>query len=140
MAKDIVPALGLRNTLGQYPFINAETEDESSHELLKMLPTHQEILNYYHFYRAVSFPLSPLIVDIEEFEYYLGDYLESTAGSDPTTKLTFQRKDAARVALLLAVLAAGAQYSNCGAPDRRKISRDFGASLPMHKRGLSCRC
>lgn len=140
MAKDIVPALGLRNTLGQYPFINAETEDESSRELLKILPTHQEILNYYHFYRAVSFPLSPLIVDIEEFEYYLGDYLQSIAGSDPTTKLTFQREDAARVALLLAVLAAGAQYSNCGAPDRRKISRDFGASLLRHKRGLSRRC
>lgn len=127
ITKDIVPALGLRNTLAQYPFINAETEDEKSRELTNLLPTHQEILNFYHVYRAVAFPLASLIVDIGDFESYLSTYLEKLAGSNPTGLIvTNGREDAARIALLLATLAAGAQYSDRDPQERRKISRDFG--------------
>lgn len=126
IAREIVPVLGLRNTQGQYPFINAETEDEKGRELAKLLPTHQETLNFYHFYRTVSFPLSPLIVDVEGFEDYLGDFLEASVGCDPAApRLASEREDAARIALILATLAAGAQYSDRASPDRRRISRNF---------------
>ncbi|KAL1640903.1 hypothetical protein SLS58_006519 [Diplodia intermedia] len=127
IARDIVPALGLRNTRAQYPFINAETEDEKSRELAKLLPTHREVLSFYHVYRAVAFPLAPLIVDIGDFESHLGAYLERLAGSNPTgLTVTNEREEAARMALLLATLAAGAQYSERDALERRRISRDFG--------------
>ncbi|OJD33857.1 fungal specific transcription factor domain-containing protein [Diplodia corticola] len=126
IARDIVPALGLRNTRAQYPFINAETDDEKSRELAKVLPTHGEILSFYHVYRAIAFPLAPLIVDIEDFESRLADYLEKLAGSTPTRLVvTNEREEAARIALLLATLAAGAQYSERDAQERRRISRDF---------------
>ncbi|KAL1616524.1 hypothetical protein SLS56_011390 [Neofusicoccum ribis] len=132
IAREIVPALGLRNTLGQYPFINAETEDEKTRELEKLLPTNQETLSFYQVYRTISFHLSPLIVDIEQFESHLADYLERSAGSDriPPT-ITFEKERAARTALLLATLAAGAQYSDRTAEERRKISRTFGTSTLM---------
>ncbi|KAL0264254.1 hypothetical protein SLS55_000201 [Diplodia seriata] len=134
IARDIVPALGLRNTRAQYPFINAETEDEKSRELAKLLPTHREVLSFYHVYRAVAFPLAPLIVDIGDFESHLGAYLERLAGSNPTgLTVTNEREEAARMALLLATLAAGAQYSERDALERRRISRDFVRSfLDLH--------
>lgn len=126
MAKDIVPALGLRNALGQYPFINAETEDEKSVELVRLLPARHEILNFYHVYSTISYPLCPLLIDKEEFETYLSDYLETiTANNTAVANLAKSQKSTARTALLLATLASGAQYSNRDAQTRRKLSRDL---------------
>lgn len=126
MAKDIVPALGLRNALGQYPFINVETEDEKSIELARLLPTRHEILSFYHVYSTMAYPLCPLLIDKEGFETYLSDYLESiTANNTPVNKLAKSQKGTARTALLLATLASGAQYSDKHAQERRKLSRDL---------------
>lgn len=126
MSKDIVPALGLRNDMGQYPFINVHTEDEKRQEFVTLLPTRQEILSFYYVWRSISFPLCPLLVDTEDFESRLGDYLESLTGKNSRTH-TFSntREGASRTALLLAILASGAQYSDRGAQERRRIYRDL---------------
>ncbi|KAH7065586.1 hypothetical protein B0J12DRAFT_640941 [Macrophomina phaseolina] len=109
MANGIEPALGLRNTLSQYPFINAETDDQNCRELLTIFPTRQEVLTYYHICRAIVFPLSPLIGDIDHFECCLTDYLERVRGTGVTLETSPERGNARQIVLLLATLATGAQ-------------------------------
>ncbi|KAK7522169.1 hypothetical protein IWZ03DRAFT_412325 [Phyllosticta citriasiana] len=80
---------------------------------------------FYHLYRSISFPLSPIITDIDAFEIFLGRYLESCAGSDLSVAIPGGNQGAAHVVLLLAILAVGAQISDLSPQERRRVSRDF---------------
>ena len=83
---------------------------------------------YYQSYRSTVHPLSPLI-DIEPLELKLANYLEGT------DMIVEDVSSAATVALILAVLASGAQYSDLIPSERRRISRDFASKsfCALHK-------
>ncbi|KAK8218507.1 fungal-specific transcription factor domain-containing protein [Phyllosticta capitalensis] len=133
---DLVPLLGLCNGSNQYPFMNEGEGSDRIKELKKTLPTQQEVVRFYHVYRSISFPLSQIVTDIDAFEVFLGRYLESCAGSDLSAAIPGGNQGAAQVALLLAVLAVGAQLSDLSPQERRRLSRDF-ARRSFHAQRLA---
>ncbi|KAK7542480.1 fungal-specific transcription factor domain-containing protein [Phyllosticta citribraziliensis] len=133
---DLVPLLGLCNGSNQYPFMNEGEGSDRVKELKSTLPTQHEVVRFYHFYRSISFPLSPIVTDIDTFEVFLSRYLEGCAGSDLSVAIPGGNRGAAHVGLLLAILAVGAQLSDLSAQERRRISRDF-ARRSFHAQRLA---
>ncbi|KAK7625816.1 hypothetical protein IWX50DRAFT_614078 [Phyllosticta citricarpa] len=124
---DLVPLLGLCNRSNQYPFMNEGEDSDRIKELKSTLPTQSDVVRFYHFYWSISFPLSPIVTDIDAFEIFLGCYLESCAESDLSIAFPGGNQGAAYVALLLAILAVGAQLSDLSPQERRRVSRDFAS-------------
>ncbi|KAF2631867.1 hypothetical protein BU25DRAFT_135212 [Macroventuria anomochaeta] len=120
VAQDVSPALALGGVLSWNPFQRYHERDSGFLELTKILPGRESVQRYYHLYRSTVHPLSPLI-DIEPLDLKIADYLEDsiTIMSDVTS--------AATIALILAILASGAQYSDLVQSERRRISRDFAS-------------
>ncbi|KAK7562759.1 hypothetical protein IWX92DRAFT_398010 [Phyllosticta citricarpa] len=133
---DLVPLLGLCNRSNQYPFMNEGEDSDRIKELKSTLPTQSDVVRFYHFYWSISFPLSPIVTDIDAFEIFLGCYLESCAESDLSIAFPGGNQGAAYVALLLAILAVGAQLSDLSPQERRRVSRDF-ARRSFHAQRLA---
>ncbi|XPS95422.1 hypothetical protein M3J09_004713 [Ascochyta lentis] len=120
VADDVSPALALGSTLTWNPFQRYNGRGCVHSELIDILPDSNSLQRHYRSYRYIVHPLSPLI-DIEHLELKIADYLEGN------TTVTPGATSAATLALILAVLACGAQYSDLDLSGRRSTSRDYAS-------------
>ncbi|KAH8883311.1 hypothetical protein GQ53DRAFT_732486 [Thozetella sp. PMI_491] len=122
--------LGLENTLAVYPFSDARTPQERWASLLKVIPRQNEISEYFPPYRSFVHPFNPIIVDIDKFESNFCRYLDALAAGelkdqDRISEKWSNEKPLAHVALLLATLAAGSQFSILDPVKRSDLCADF---------------
>ncbi|KAL7914404.1 hypothetical protein GGI35DRAFT_440090 [Trichoderma velutinum] len=127
---DVEQILGLQNTYRDYPFMKVKSSQGRWTSLLEILVQKEEVLNYFHLYRAFVFPFNPIISDINDFELELGQYLKSLdAGelSDPLRESHPWTDDRylGQIGLILATMASGVQFSDLSHVSRAQISRDL---------------
>ncbi|KAH6638479.1 fungal-specific transcription factor domain-containing protein [Boeremia exigua] len=120
VARDVSPALALGNVVSWNPFQCYNERNNGFSELETILPEREDIQKYYQSYRSFVHPLSPLM-DIEPLELKIADHLEG--------RVSFVNDviSAATIALVLAVLACGAQYSDLNSSERRSNSRNLAS-------------
>lgn len=147
VAREVGSVLGLQNTFSTYPFMNSKTPHERWRSLLGVLPQRNEVLKYvftavedltdvnrfFHYYRVTAYPFNPILADIDRFESDLCIYLNAHANDelrDPEqiSDRWATDKSIGHIGLLLAILAAGAHYSDIDYPQRLELSTDFGRS------------
>jgi hypothetical protein len=129
--KDLRPILGLQGPqYAAYPFLDpVTTAEQSRHQFISLLPRSADVAKYFDVYRQVVFIHSPMLVDITGFENYVWSYTETYNAHErnPTDKKILERleHDVAHIALLLATLASGSQFSDLELGQRINLSRSF---------------
>ncbi|KAL4893626.1 phenylacrylic acid decarboxylase [Aspergillus ambiguus] len=129
MAQEVSSVLGLQNTYSTYPFMDVGTAEARWRELVRIIPQRMEVLRFFQFYRQLAYPFNPILADLDRFELDLCTYLKAYAGGEfqgdsPSEKWATDRS-IGHISLLLATLAAGAQYSDLELPQRSQICLDF---------------
>ncbi|KAM6485597.1 hypothetical protein HDV62DRAFT_352216 [Trichoderma sp. SZMC 28011] len=127
---DVEHMLGLQNTYRDYPFMKVKSSQGRWASLLEILPQKEEVLKYFHLYRAFVFPFNPILADINDFELELRLYLKSLDTgelSDPLKESHRWTDDKylGQIGLILATMASGVQFSDLSHVSRAHISRDL---------------
>jgi hypothetical protein len=129
--KDLRPILGLQGPqYAAYPFLDpVTTAEQSRHQFISLLPRSADVAKYFDFYRQVVYVHSRMLVDINGFENYVRSYMETYDAHEqnPGDKRMLERleHDVSYIALLLATLASGSQFSDLKLAQRIALSRDF---------------
>lgn len=92
-------------------------------ELLELLPSHKTVLRYFDSYKALCYPIYPVITDIEDFENAVCRYVEDVSSGRLTYDLSALSGRALTgrlswFALLTATVATGVQYGDMAAAER----------------------
>ncbi|KAL4874270.1 hypothetical protein BJY04DRAFT_212200 [Aspergillus karnatakaensis] len=129
MAREATSVLGLHNTYLSYPFLDLKTPEDRWAALVDILPKRDEVLKYFHFYRC-AYPFNPILVDIDDFESDICEYLGAYSSGEVRDKTKISDrwtsgKAVGQISLLLATLAAGAHYSDLDNPQRSEVCQDF---------------
>jgi len=130
VARDLRPILGLEGPqYAAYPFLDpATTAEQTRKQFIALLPG-TEVTRHFQFYKNNVFIHSPMMVDIDEFEAYLWNYLETFNAHDrhrnDKVLLDKLERDVGQIALILAVCASGSQFSDLKLSQRITLSRDF---------------
>ena len=132
LVKDLRPILGLEGPQSAaYPFmeVGIKSAEEVQRQFIGLLPRSSDVSKYFHFYRHDVYVYSPIISDIDGFERCVRVYIDKINAfeRDRNDKALLEslEKDVAHVAVILAVLASGSQYSNLRLSQRMSLSRDF---------------
>ncbi|MCJ1314063.1 hypothetical protein MMC25_007743 [Agyrium rufum] len=124
----VIPLLGLKNQSLTYPFVDlwgwAHGSPARTEALYDLVPLDGDCLRLFRQYRDIAFVLFPGIIDIEQFETELHDFLAERSSHSWRNPTGRARADDAHghgnntrwLGLLFAVLASGAQ---CGTHPRR---------------------
>ncbi|KAL6799650.1 hypothetical protein J3E68DRAFT_396404 [Trichoderma sp. SZMC 28012] len=127
---DVEQMLGLQNTYRDYPFMKVKSSQDRWTSLLEILPKKEEVLKYFHLYRAFVFPFNPILADINDFELELRLYLKSLDTGELSDPLKESHrwtddKHLGQIGLILATMASGVQFSDLSHVSRAHISRDL---------------
>ncbi|KAL4949837.1 fungal-specific transcription factor domain-containing protein [Aspergillus filifer] len=130
MAREATSVLGLHNTYMSYPFIESKTPQDRWAALVDILPHRDEVLKYFHYYRTSAYPFNPILVDVDKFESDICVYLAAYASGElrDRSKISEQwasGRSIGQISLLLAILAAGAHFSDLENPQRSELCQDF---------------
>ncbi|KFY96814.1 hypothetical protein V500_02296 [Pseudogymnoascus sp. VKM F-4518 (FW-2643)] len=122
------------DSLGQlaattYPFANVWGGDVRISDVLHTLPTHSDTMRYWQLYRHSAYPFYPVLMRPEQFEIDLLSFFEKMQSAEQPID-SIQGRQMSWLALLFAVLACGAQFSNDSGKDRDLRSKVFGT--PSH--------
>ncbi|RFU30793.1 hypothetical protein B7463_g5534, partial [Scytalidium lignicola] len=128
---DVGTVLGLENSYSVFPFMEMRTTEDRWAALLQIIPSRKDVLTFAHFYRALIYPFTSAIVDFERFELDVCDYLIAlSAGEfkciDKVSGRWITENSVGLISLILAVLAAGAYFSDEDRATRTNLSQDFG--------------
>ncbi|PKX90744.1 Zn(II)2Cys6 transcription factor [Aspergillus novofumigatus IBT 16806] len=122
--------LGLQNSFSNYPFLDLKTPLDRWKALIEILPRREEVLKFFHFYRASAHPFNPILVDIDGFESVICQFLTSYASGelrdcDKISERWSSDRSVGQISLLLAALASGAHYSDLENPERSEKYQSF---------------
>jgi len=111
-----------------YPFMNVDTLETVWPKIVRILPTRQEILSFFHFYREIASQFVAMVTNIHGLDLIVSTHLERIAGGLAECKMDEDKpeNDVARIGLLLATLASGVQFSDRPGHERMSLSQDFG--------------
>ncbi|KAI9743775.1 MAG: hypothetical protein M1818_002509 [Claussenomyces sp. TS43310] len=121
----IMPMLGLKEPSRAYPFLPLDPSP-SRLSIHDALPSDREVIKFFQCHRSQIHPFTPNIADIERFEVELCTYLENRPKwrrppSSPPTDPAFL----GWLALLYALLASGAQFSDLPYQQRSSIAHSY---------------
>ena len=89
--------------------------------------------SFFNFYKTLAHPFNPILLDIEQFELDICEYLNGHANGEFTEKSISQRwsswKSIDLIGLILAVLASGAHFSNLGHDRRTSLIQEYGEAV-----------
>ncbi|OGE52760.1 hypothetical protein PENARI_c009G05443 [Penicillium arizonense] len=127
---NLEPVLGLQNTFSSYPFMDQKLSQNKWAMLLEILPQRDEVLKFFHVYKTSNYLFTPVLVDMDQFELDIYSYLNALAagelqGSSQTSDRWLSGKSLGFISLILAVLAAGAHFSDIENPERASLCQDF---------------
>lgn len=132
LVKDLRPILGLEGPkTAAYPFMlsTIRSAEELRNQFLSLLPRADDVIKYFHFYRHEVYVYSPIISDIDGFERCVRVYVEKINSFErdrhDLALLESLERDVAHIAVILATLASGSQYSDLRLSQRMSLSRDF---------------
>jgi hypothetical protein len=136
LGKSILPVFGLDNNTATYPFVDLWGLPHGSivriEQLCALLPSHSDCLQYFAHYRDTAHVLYPGVIDLQQFEHDLTNFLISR-GSDEIysdgNELATQKaygKDLHWIGLLFATLASGCQCSGRPRKERQLTSQVYG--------------
>ncbi|KAM7198464.1 Fungal specific transcription factor domain containing protein [Rhypophila sp. PSN 637] len=113
-----------------YPFTNLWTTEASLPDVCRTLPHNSDIIRYWQAFETYVFPFYPALVALEEFRSSMFMFLgrRSTAAAPNTSSASpsfVETTDPSWLALLFAVLACGAQFSDDAAKERDLRSKVF---------------
>ncbi|KKP00159.1 fungal specific transcription factor [Trichoderma harzianum] len=125
-------SFGLQNTLDGDPFTEATTPENRHASLLSLAPHTDEIQRFIPLYRHTIHPFVPLLVDIDEFELRVCEYLESRAAGDlrhdsKTLNQWFTGKGINTIAVILATLSCSSYFSDISITERSTTALKFVA-------------
>ncbi|KAH0528765.1 hypothetical protein TsFJ059_003582 [Trichoderma semiorbis] len=125
-------SFGLQNTLDGDPFTEATTPENRHASLLSLAPHTDEIQRFIPLYRHTIHPFMPLLVDIDEFELHVCEYLESRAAGDlrdgsKTLNQWFTGKGINTIAVILATLSCSSYFSDISITERSTTALKFVA-------------
>jgi len=139
LVKDLRPILGLEGPQSAaYPFmeVGVKSTEEVRSQFIGLLPRAADVSKYYHFYRHDVYVYSPIISDIDGFERCVRVYIDKINAFEQNRNdralLESLERDVVHIAVILAVLASGSQYSDLRLSQRMSLSRDFS------KRSFQC--
>jgi len=139
VVKDLRPILGLEGPQSAaYPFmeVGIKTAEEIRAQFIGLLPRATDVSKYFHFYRHNVYVYSPIISDIDGFERCVRVYIEKINAFERDRNdivlLESLERDVSHIAVILATLASGSQYSDLRLSQRMSLSRDFS------KRSFQC--
>ncbi|EED17755.1 C6 transcription factor, putative [Talaromyces stipitatus ATCC 10500] len=132
----ILPKLGLDNETATYPFVDLWSSDTSAFDVnavCNALPTDQQILEFFHYYRDIAGTLYPVLVDVPGFEANLHTFLRNRSAAGGVFKQGEDRGLSQRpfgmslafVGSLFAVLASGCQSSDLPGKERELTSQVY---------------
>lgn len=114
-----------------YPFTNLWTAEASLRDVCRTLPHNSDIIRYWQAFETYVYPFYPALVALDEFRSSMFMFLgqRSTAGapnnSSNLAPSYIETTDPGWLALLFAVLACGAQFSDDAAKERDLRSKVF---------------
>lgn len=123
-----------------YPFTNLWTAEASLPDVCRTLPHNSDIIRYWQAFETYVFPFYPALVALEEFRSSMFMFLgrRSTAATPNTGSASpsyLDTTDPSWLALLFAVLACGAQFSDDAAKERDLRSKVFSMYSPSNLAG-----
>ncbi|KAG8623289.1 hypothetical protein KVT40_008265 [Elsinoe batatas] len=141
LGKSILPLFGLDNETATYPFVDlwglANGWTAKAEQLAKTIPSDNQCLSFFHYYRDLGHVIFAGVADIAGFEQDLTSFLMTRAryaeldqrndGSLPpgVTEQSLYDKDLNWIGLLFAVLASGCQCSNLPRKERELTSQVY---------------
>lgn len=113
-----------------YPFTNLWTAEASLPDVCRTLPHNSDIIRYWQAFETYVFPFYPALVALDEFRSSMFMFLgrRSTVAAPNTGSASssyLETTDPSWLALLFAVLACGAQFSDDAAKERDLRSKVF---------------
>jgi hypothetical protein len=142
--KSILPIFALDNESTSYPFVDLWGLPHGSgtrvRELSKLLPRDTECLEVFRHYRDTAHVLFPGIIEIEQFEWELTEFLterNNTAGITPDYDGLPEQKIYGQslhwIGLLFAALASGCQCLNRIRRERQLTSQVYGKCIELYR-------
>ncbi|KAH8819111.1 fungal-specific transcription factor domain-containing protein [Xylogone sp. PMI_703] len=123
----MISVFDLSNSSAAYPFPNLWNQNTGILELYNTIPTNVNCMGFYRSYRDHIFPFYPSLIDVDEFESTLCDFLiarESQLGNPPRSpEETVHGRSWTWIGLLFAVLSCGCQFSDLPSKDRELTSK-----------------
>lgn len=140
--RSILPVFALDNESATYPFVDLWGLPQGSgtkiEELSKLIPRDTDCLELFRHYRDTAHVLFPGVVDIDQFEWDITEFLtersraqhDTPTGNKERTADVVYGKSLHWVGLLFAVLASGCQCSNRDRRQRQLASQVYSKRPP----------
>lgn len=144
LGKSILPIFGLDNETATYPFVDlwglAHGSLSKAEELAKAIPSDNQCLSFFRYYRDMGNVIFPGLADIGDFENDLTQFLMIRSGqltieddmgglSNGISEQAIHGKSLQWIGLLFAVLASGCQCSGLPRKERELTSQVYGRLL-----------
>ncbi|KAF2205771.1 hypothetical protein GQ43DRAFT_477145 [Delitschia confertaspora ATCC 74209] len=107
-----------------YPFTDLWRPVVSAEEICQTLPVDSDIIRYWQIYQAYVYPFYPALVTLDQFNQSLFQFLDQRSAID-SGGFSFEEVDLSWLALLFAMLALGAQFSDDPVNERDLRSKVF---------------
>ena len=99
------------------------------------------ILSFFNFHKTLAHPFNPILLNIDQFELDICEYLNGYANGQFTEKSISQqwssKKAVDLIGLILVVLASGAHFSNLDHDRRTSLLQEYGIGSEIDCRRLS---
>ncbi|KAL4747058.1 hypothetical protein BDW72DRAFT_209901 [Aspergillus terricola var. indicus] len=105
-----------------YPFTSLWGPDATVEEVCETLPEEADIIRYWQAYQSTAYPFYPVLVDVEGFGLSIFEFSNTRASQNAT------EPNPSWLALLFAVLACGAQFTDDPVQERDLRSKVFTCS------------
>jgi hypothetical protein len=138
LGKNVLPLFGLDNESATYPFVDLwglpHGSVQRARKLASVLPTNTQMLNFYDTYRDLCQVIFPGLADVDQFRREVDEFAAErsthTSADEGIDEATIYGKSYHWLALLFAVMAAGAQsMENAGRSQRQLTASVYGESL-----------
>ncbi|KAH8811255.1 fungal-specific transcription factor domain-containing protein [Xylogone sp. PMI_703] len=123
--KDIMPILGLQISSAPYPFMSKTHMDKIRNDIASALPPNREVLKAFQIYRQIVQPFWGLLIDVEDFEVKLCNYLEDRSATAKHQATNSKGVSSAWLAMLFAVLAVSTNYADVSYNKRSAMSQTY---------------
>lgn len=131
IGQSILPIFALENDTLTYPFVDifgTNSETERIQRLCALLPVDSESFGFLRQYRDNAHVLFPAIIDIEQFEAQVIQFLmmRAQASALPPSEQNIYGQNLHWLGLFFACIASGCQCSTIGRKQRQLTSQVYG--------------
>ncbi|KAJ2901439.1 uncharacterized protein MKZ38_001869 [Zalerion maritima] len=122
--QDMRSILGLDNS-APFPLMSARHLDRLTTDIASELPSDREVMKLFTKYKEIPQPFWGFVIDIDELEAKLMEYLEERAKNARNSVKTTKPVSASWLAILFSVLAVGSQYHDSPYDKRRADAQNY---------------